>query len=330
MAKRRAADADYDSPWKVALHKYLNWFLALFFPEIHEDINWNRHYEALDKEFQQIVRDAQVGKQVADMLFKVWLKDGEEYWLFIHIEIQGSYETEFSRRMFDYNTSVYKLYNREVVSLAVLCDGRASWRPTSFSYGRWGWRTEITFPSVKLLDYAGDLDWLERNENPFAVVVLAHLQAQATRGDAAQRRAWKFRLVKGLYERKLTKKDILELFRLLDWILVLPADLQEQFREDIYQYEKEKSMPYLSSLERRGLEEGLKKGREQGREQGREEGREEGLREGIALALAAKFGQPGRKLMTRMRQISDIDELRDLAKIVTTAETVEDVRRYLN
>ena len=178
MAQRGAAIADYDSPWKVALHKYLQRFLAFFFPQIDADIDWALGYEALDKEFQQIVRRAQVGKQVADMLFKVWLKKGGECWLFIHVEVQGSYEKDFSRRMFDYNTSAYKLYNREVVSLAVLCDGRASWRPSAFGYGRWGSRTEITFPVVKLLDYADDLESLEKNQNPFAVVVLAHLQAR--------------------------------------------------------------------------------------------------------------------------------------------------------
>lgn len=77
-------------------------------------------------------------------------------------------------------------------------------------------------------------------------------------------------------------------------------------------------MPYLSSLERMGLEEGLKRGRE------------EGLREGIALALEAKFGQPGRKLMSRVRRISDITELRRLAKIIKAATTAEDVRRHLS
>ncbi|HEX7380478.1 MAG TPA: hypothetical protein VF278_25415 [Pirellulales bacterium] len=128
MAKRGTTTADYDSPWKAALHHYLESFLEFFFPKIHADINWARRYEALDKEFQQIIRGAQVGKQIADMLFKVWLNDGDECWLFIHVEIQGAYESEFSRRMFDYNTSAYKRYNREVVSLAVLCDERANWK----------------------------------------------------------------------------------------------------------------------------------------------------------------------------------------------------------
>ena len=55
MAKRSKSRDDYDSPWKEALQAYLPFFLAFFFADIHEDIDWSRGYESLDKEFQQIV-----------------------------------------------------------------------------------------------------------------------------------------------------------------------------------------------------------------------------------------------------------------------------------
>jgi hypothetical protein len=48
-------------------------------------------------------RDAEIGKRLADVLVKVFLKDGSEKWLLIHIEVQGYYEKEFGRRMFIYN-----------------------------------------------------------------------------------------------------------------------------------------------------------------------------------------------------------------------------------
>jgi hypothetical protein len=46
--------ADFDSPWKEALDVYFQAFLAFFFPLIHDDIDWSRAFESLDKELQQI------------------------------------------------------------------------------------------------------------------------------------------------------------------------------------------------------------------------------------------------------------------------------------
>ena len=121
MAKGTRAPDDFDSPWKDALQRYLRLFLAFFFPAIEADIDWGRGYEGLDKEFQQIIRRAKVGKGLADKLFKVWLLDGREHWLLIHVEVQGTYDKTFPERMFRYNLAAYALYNREVVSVAVLC-----------------------------------------------------------------------------------------------------------------------------------------------------------------------------------------------------------------
>jgi hypothetical protein len=55
-------------------------FLAFFFPEVHAAIDWSRPCEALDKELQQIMSESELGLRLADKLFKVWLKDGQEVW----------------------------------------------------------------------------------------------------------------------------------------------------------------------------------------------------------------------------------------------------------
>lgn len=201
MPKRTRTRDDYDSPWKDTLQRYLRQFLDFFFPAIAADIDWSRGYDSLDKEFQQIARRAKVGKSLADKLFKVWLRDGTAHWLLIHIEIQGDPDPAFSERMFRYNIAAYSLYYREVVSLALLADENADWRPHAFSYGRWGSRTGIDYLVAKLLDHLSDPQALEMSGNPVAAVVLAHGQAQATRHDPPRRRLLKFQLVKGLYER---------------------------------------------------------------------------------------------------------------------------------
>jgi hypothetical protein len=95
--------ADYDNPWKEALSLYFQPFMAFFFPEIDANINWSRGYEFLDKEFQKVVRDAEIGRREADKLVKVWRGDGAEVWVLIHVEIQSQAKSDFAERMYVYN-----------------------------------------------------------------------------------------------------------------------------------------------------------------------------------------------------------------------------------
>ena len=192
---------DYDSPWKEALDAYFEPFLAFFFAALHAEIDWSRGYEPLDKEFQQIVREGELGRRLVDKLVKVWLKDGREQWILIHVEVQTTEEGDFARRMYVYNYRIFDRYNEEVVSLAVLGDDNPHWRPDSFGYGRAGFHSGIQFPVAKLLDYAEQTEALEESQNPFATVVLAHLKTLQTRGNQGERRNWKVRLIKRLYDR---------------------------------------------------------------------------------------------------------------------------------
>ncbi len=74
------------------------------------------------------------------------------------------------------------------------------------------------FPTVKLLDYADKWDELEKSDNPFALVVMAHLKTQETRKNHNERKRWKICLVRKLYERGYKKQDIINLFHFIDWI----------------------------------------------------------------------------------------------------------------
>jgi hypothetical protein len=71
-------EADLDSPWKQVLKEYFPQAMQFFFPNTAALINWDRPYEFLDKEFQAISREAEVGRRYADQLVKVWLLEGAE------------------------------------------------------------------------------------------------------------------------------------------------------------------------------------------------------------------------------------------------------------
>jgi hypothetical protein len=302
---------DYDSPWKDALDRYFQAFLALFFPYIHADIDWSRGYEALDKEFQQLVPDAEVGRRYVDKLFKVWRRDGSEQWVLIHIEVQTSPDPKFGRRMFVYNYRVFDRFDREVVSLAVLADDDPAWRPRDFRSGLWACERRLDFPMVKLLDYAGHEDELEASNNPFAKVLLAHLKVLETKSDASARQLWKVRLVRGLYERGFSAADVRELFRLIDWLMELPPALGALFWDEVKRIQEDKKMPFITTPERIGMEQGLKKGR----------------LEGIETALEVKFGAAGLQLVPEIRQLQDAGILEAVLQAIKTASTPEEVRR---
>ena len=55
------------------------------------------------------MRDAELGKRFADALVRVTLANGEERWIYIHIEVQGQYDAKFAKRMFTYNYRLYPL-----------------------------------------------------------------------------------------------------------------------------------------------------------------------------------------------------------------------------
>jgi hypothetical protein len=103
-------------------------------------------------------------------------------------QVQGEYDKNLARRLFDYNLAAWQLYGKTVVSLAVLCDDRPKWRPDTFHYSQWGCKMELSFLTAKLLDYAGDVATLEASDNPFAAVVLAHLHGTSRETKGQPRR----------------------------------------------------------------------------------------------------------------------------------------------
>ena len=193
--------ANYDSPWKEALEHYFEPFLAFFFPQAHTEIDWQKGHEFLDQEFQQVVREAEVGKRFVDKLVKVWRLDGKEAWVLIHVEIQSQYDSEFPQRMYTYNYRIFDRYGQKVVSLGILGDDSPNWRPHKYSYELWGCRVSLEFPIVKLLDYETQWEAIEANTNPFAILVMAHLRTLGTNQNPEARLEWKISLIKQLYHK---------------------------------------------------------------------------------------------------------------------------------
>jgi len=99
---------------------------------------------------------------------------------------------------------------------------------------------------------------LEASQNPFAVVVMAHLYTKQTKHKPNERFELKWRLTRMLYERGYSKQDVLSLFRFIDWMMALPPELEQQLEGKMIAYEEEQKVPYITSIERIGIQKGLK------------------------------------------------------------------------
>jgi hypothetical protein len=248
--------ADYDGAWKEAIETFLRPFLELCFPAVARCIDWNARVEFLDQELQEIVRDSDLGKQRVDKLIKVLRLDGCEEWVLVHVEVQTQPDADLARRVYQYHHRIVDRFGKRVATLVVLADEREGWKPQVYEAELWGCGLRFYFPVCKLLELGADRNRLEEGDNPAGLVVAAHLAAQATRGNMDLRKSSKWQLTRRLYERGYQRKEILDLFRLIDWLMILPDGLEIEFRRELINFEKEKVMPYITSIERIGREEG--------------------------------------------------------------------------
>ncbi|XWK88000.1 MAG: Rpn family recombination-promoting nuclease/putative transposase [Phormidium sp.] len=312
---------EIDTPWKDILQLYFEEFILFFFPTAHGEIDWAHAPEFLDKELQQVVRDAELGRRLADKLVKIYLKNGEEAWVLIHVEVQSQEETDFAERMFTYHYRIYDRYKRSVASLAVLGDDRSNWRPNQFGYQLFGCEINFQFPVVKLLDYQQQWSTLQDSRNLFATVVMAHLKAIETRDNRKQRKEWKLALTRRLYEQGYQREDVINLFQFIDWIMSLPQDLAQEFWQEVIQLEGERRMPYITSVERIGIQKGIQQGIQQSRQQMKQI-----LLESIELGLELKFGNLGLSLLPEISQIEDVEQLRAIQTGLKTVSAVEELQ----
>jgi len=152
---------------------------------------------------------------------------------------------------------------------------------------------------------------LEVSSNPFATVVMAHLKAQATRQASLERKQWKLALTRQLYEKGYERQDVINLFEFIDWVMSLPSELEQEFQQELSQYEEERRMPYITSVERIGIQKGIK----------------QGLLKGISLGLMRKFGSEGLGILPEISALQDVNLLEAILERLETANTLDELRQ---
>lgn len=321
----RAQSDEFDSPWKEALEVYLRSLLEFCFPQPAAAIDWKAGVQFLDKELQQIVRDSALGPQRVDKLIKVKLKHGGYRVVLVHIEVQHRRDRTLSARLYQYHHRTQDRFGQPVLTLVILADENPAWRPDHYEQEVLGCRVRFDFPVCKLLELVDRAREQVALRRPSAVIVLANWLAQQTRHNARKRLRRKWELTRRLYEAGYQRKDVLELYRLIDWLLSLPPEWNRKFKRQVVEYEASKRMPYVTSIEQLAREEGL----EQGREQGLERGRQQALRETVMETCQIRFGSVPQPLKNRLARITNLRELRKWHRLALKCADRAEFKRKL-
>ena len=250
------------------------------------EIDWTKEHVFLDQELRAVVQDAELGTRFVDKLVRVTELSGTESWIYIHIEVQGTMQAEFAKRMFVYNYRIFDRYEKPVASLAVLADEHKQWKPTSYGYNVLGCMHTLEFPIAKLTDYDEKLDELLASDNAFGLITAAHILTRQTRKEHQERYEAKLSLVRILYNRHWDKQRVIDLFKVIDWLMTLPVWLETHIWQAIETIEEHKKMQYITSVERIAIA----KGRVEGQVEGIAKGRIEGESKLLKRLLERRFG----------------------------------------
>ena len=261
-----------DSLWKAILEDTFDDFLRFFFKNAEALFDFQRPFEFLDKELEQLFpsNPDDFSPKYVDKLVKVFTKEGEEQWILVHIEVQGSTDRDFAGRMFQYFYRIYDKYQRPITAFAILTDANKSFKPSYFEQRYLGTSLRYDFNSFKVLDQNEAV--LIDSDNPFAMVVLTTLVA-LKKGKVSEDELLneKIALARRLLEKRFNKVKIRALMNFLKlYVRFSSKDKTASFEKEIelLTNKTRKTMGIeefvLTRAERIGEKRGIEKGIEKG------------------------------------------------------------------
>lgn len=264
-----------DTLWKGIIESLIDEFIQFFFAEYADLIDFERGFEFLDTELQQLLPANSGRRRHADKLVKVWLKNGEEVWFLIHIEVQGYPDPFFDRRMYECVYRIGDKFQQPVTALAIYTDWEHKYHFKEYRSSFLGTELVYTFNTYVLCEHTPAE--LSQNPNPFAAVMEAAWQYLDKPADDQALRALKLDLIGRLKMRNIPRDKITLIINFIKFYLPFTnSEIEANFEQDLMVLtQTDKPMGLIEAI--------LEDVKQQGLEQGLEQGRELGIVEGIAL-----------------------------------------------
>ncbi|TDX02343.1 RpnC/YadD family protein [Dinghuibacter silviterrae] len=166
-----------DILWKGMLERVFDDLLRFVFPHADRVFDLGRGFDFLDKELGAMnpMPGRKSDTRFVDKLVKVFLRDGSEEWILCHVEVQGTNDKDFAKRMFTYYARIFDRYDRPLTAIAIFTGKDGKKLPSMYIRKYVGAELTYKYNTLCILDYEDRS--LAAKRNPFALVMLAAKKA---------------------------------------------------------------------------------------------------------------------------------------------------------
>ncbi|XWN52238.1 Rpn family recombination-promoting nuclease/putative transposase [Anoxybacillus flavithermus] len=251
---------DHDRLFKELITTFFEEFLLLFFPHVHEHIDF-QHVSFLSEE---LFTDVTAGEKYrVDLLVETKLK-GEDSIIIVHIENQSYVQPSFPERMFIYFSRLFEKYRKRMLPIAVFSYDYLRYEPSSFT---------LQFPFFDVLQFRfltvelRKQNWRDyiRHDNPIAAALLSKMGYTES-----ERVELKKQFLRMIVRMELDEAKQRLLIGFFETYVRLSDEEEQQLRNEVNEMEtkeKEQVLDLIISYEKKALEKGLKEGVERGLQQ---------------------------------------------------------------
>ena len=230
MEKIKNTNTDHDNAWKVIIKALFIQFLAFFLPALYKKVDFKKGYTFLDKELAELLRFGKKGEQTGDLLVKIWLKNGNEIYFLIHIEIQSYFKKRFPEYMFISQYRIWDRHKADVEALAIFTGKNVM---PDYYERKTGFGTRVFYKYNSYIVNKQDDEELLKSNNIFALVVLAAKHAINTKNEQEYRYQFTRKLINLLKEKAYSDDEIRNLFIFMNEILKLGELYSVKFDKNV-------------------------------------------------------------------------------------------------
>ena len=224
---------DYDAMFKDFLGDFFPDFVAFVNPELYAAIDWAQGYVFLEQELINALRGKfkiRGKRRHTDKLVKVQLLNGDQHFIFVHIEFQHQAEKGFALRMFLYRALIQLRYGLEDISAYAVFTGAPPPEEETL-YLKPSFGTELAYRFQSIISVTlPEAQLLSSIDNAFALAMLAAQYVYRSRNDPHLRFALKVQLFNLLRNHShIHFERTVKLFIFVRDLIHLPKKLENEF-----------------------------------------------------------------------------------------------------